>query len=256
MIYASGVFLGSFTPGRLGDLGKAEYLRREYRLSWESALSTAIADRIFDLFLMALLGIWAIWWFGVWDLVSGLWAPVPAGWIMLLTGAIIALILLCWHMWTRGSGSSSPTSAAAGWFHRFGTASGLLDGQIIMRGAALTATAYGLYFGQTLILADIIGFPLSSLDTVAAITLVGLAAFLPISVAGLGTREAILALLLAERAVPNSLEVALLYSGLFFFFFFVVPGLLGGVCWLKIPPAGESEIDAPVALGATNLVKG
>ena len=70
---------------------------------------------------------------------------------------------------------------------------------------------------------------------VAAIVLVGLAAFLPISVAGFGTREGLLALVFAHRAVPDSLEMALAYSGLFFGFCFAVPALMGFACWLKNP---------------------
>ena len=50
--YASGIFVGTFTPGRLGDLSKALYVRQERDISWESALSGAVLDRLFDVLFM------------------------------------------------------------------------------------------------------------------------------------------------------------------------------------------------------------
>jgi uncharacterized membrane protein YbhN (UPF0104 family) len=100
---------------------------------------------------------------------------------------------------------------------------------------ALTGLAYAVYFAQTALLAQALGLALSVPDVVAAIVLVGLASFLPISVAGLGTREGLLALIMGHRGIPHSLEAALAYSGLFFLFCFAVPAALGFACWLKNP---------------------
>jgi len=101
--------------------------------------------------------------------------------------------------------------------------------------AALTGLAYTIYFAQTVALARGLGLPLGDWDIIASIVLIGLASFLPLTVAGLGTREGGLALIMAHQAVPNSLEVSLAYSVLFFAFCFLVPGLFGFACFCHRP---------------------
>ncbi|GAI33117.1 unnamed protein product [marine sediment metagenome] len=57
--------------------------------------------------------------------------------------------------------------------------------------------------------------------------------FLPISISGLGTREAILSFLLLPRGI--SLELILAYSLEVLLVFFVAGGLMGVVAWFLKP---------------------
>ena len=225
-IYAIGIFLGSVTPGRLGDLAKAWYVRSEGKLDWDQALAGALADRLFDVGFMGLLAIWALFQLEL----RGLWADDG---LALYLGSGLAFALLLGH-----------AADFKSWFKarkEFGFLLGLKEeiGRLLRvagPGAALlTLLAYAVYFAQTVLMARAMGLALAPGDVVAAIVLVGLAAFLPISVAGFGTREGLLALIFAHRVVPNSLEMALAYSGLFFGFCFAVPALMGFACWLKNP---------------------
>ena len=95
--------------------------------------------------------------------------------------------------------------------------------------------AYGVYFSHTYLLASQLGLELSFADVAAATVLIGLAAFLPLSVAGLGTREGVLVLVMIYKGVPNSLEAALAFAALFFLACYVFPALLGLGCWLLNP---------------------
>lgn len=235
MLYSSGIFLGSFTPGRLGDLGKALYLRQEQGLSWEKAMAGTLADRLLDLLVMVALGGWALVHL---DLLEGWWS---------------------WAAWGLGG------LAAAGWifallrkrvcdqlrqhpFYRFCRAMGLE-----MRGLAgwagvwmlgLTLLAYLLYFSQTVLLARAQGLALSAADVSAAIVLVGLASFLPVSIAGLGTREGLLIFILGRQGIAESTEAGVAYSLLFFISCFVFPAAVGALCWLKapLPLKGQRDI--------------
>ncbi len=231
LVYSSGIFLGSFTPGRLGDLGKALYLRRELGLTWEKALAGAVADRLLDLAVMLVLGVWALFQLGL----------VRVGWVPWI-GAGVGLLMVGWFfaLSTRMNRNTGLLPALRA--NRFGR---LLRGMAAemaglagwpgVRMVALTAMAYGLYFTQTYLLARAQGLPLSAAEVSAAVVLVGLASFLPISIAGLGTREGILILIMGQRGVAASTEAGVTYSTLFFLSCFVFPAAVGALCWLKAP---------------------
>ena len=232
--YASGIFVGTFTPGRLGDLSKALYVRQEREVSWESALVGAVLDRLFDVLFMGCLAIWAVVHLDLLGAIRLLIGSIvygfhPSGLVfaallgVLLIGALSALLL---HRLGRAlkafvfslRGECKSLIRSVGWY-----------------AVALTGLAYTIYFAQTVALARGLDLPLATSDIIASVVLIGLASFLPLSVAGVGTREGGLALIMAHRAVPDSLEAALAYSALFFAFCFLVPGLLGFACFWHKP---------------------
>lgn len=234
--YAAGVFLGVFTPGRLGDLAKALYARDERGLPWSQALAGAVLDRLFDVACMGLVALWALahlGWMGDWGegaLSSG------RGWA--LGGLFFAVGAGTWfagRALLRSPSDRAPLGRLAAFLRRMGRQVGVLFRAAGKSALALTLLAYAIYFAQTICIAQALYLPLSAADVVASIALVGLASFLPLSVAGLGTREGLLALIMAHRAVPESLEAALAYSALFFAFCFAVPGLLGFACFWARP---------------------
>ena len=232
--YASGIFLGTFTPGRLGDLSKALYVRQERDISWERALSGAVLDRLFDLLFMFCMAIWAVVHLDLLGAIRPYWVVIVDA--PHVSGLVFALVLVAFLV----------VALVVPPLRRLGRVFGVFisslrgECETLMRlvgwhAAALTGLAYAIYFAQTVALARGLNLPLGALDIIASIVLVGLASFLPLSVAGLGTREGGLALIMAHRAVPDSLEASLAYSALFFAFCFVVPGLLGFACFWHRP---------------------
>lgn len=231
MVYSSGIFLGSFTPGRLGDLAKALYLREEQGVSWEKAMAGALTDRLFDLAVMVALAFWALFRLNLlYDWVSWMvWGVASlgiGGWIFAFKGRTIlgqALFsrLRQQRLYQFVRGMRLEMRGLVGW------AGGWMIG--------LTLLAYALYFSQTFLLAQAQGLALSAADVSAAIVLVGLASFLPISIAGLGTREGLLIFILGRKGIPESTEAGVVYSLLFFSTCFVFPAAVGALCWLKAP---------------------
>jgi uncharacterized protein (TIRG00374 family) len=245
--YATGVFLGAFTPGRLGDLAKAFYARQERGLQWDKALAGALLDRLFDVLFMACLALWALLHLGVeadWDR----WLGVAVG-LCVISGLVFAFL---WSSRRRGISfyeKGSPLGLVIAFIATLRGELRHLTRAVSWGAWGLTFLAYSIYFTQTVYLARAMHLPLTEADVVAAIVLVGLASFLPLSVAGLGTREGILALVMARRAVPDSLEAALAFSALFFLFCFVVPGLMGFACFWARP----FSLDALRAQTASSL---
>ena len=245
-IYATGVFLGSFTPGRLGDLAKSIYLRQEFDMPWEQAAAATLTDRLFDLLLLSTLGVWALYHFEFWPAQARNWVLGAAG-----VGVVFALLcrsVVPWGTLGRRLVRFGPIRFVAG-LRAEGIRSVRIAGG---RALALTVAAYASFFLQTEFLARALELPLTVSDVTAAIVLVGMASFLPISIAGFGTREGILAMVMAERGVPNYFEVALTYSALFFAFCFLIPSAFGFLCWLRRPISLESVRDR-TAVGSMNL---
>ena len=244
-IYATGIFLGSFTPGRLGDLAKSIYLRRERDMPWEQAAAATLIDRMFDVLLLSTLGVWALYHFDVWPAQAWNWAVAAAG-------IGVGFALLCrsavpWRSLGERLGHFGPFRFFAGL-----KAEGIRSVRIAGgRALALTVVAYASFFLQTEYLARALELPLTVSDVTAAIVLIGIASFLPISIAGFGTREGILAFVMAARGVPNYFEAALTYSALFFAFCFLIPSAFGLLCWLRRPIALDVVRSGPAAGSVT-----
>jgi uncharacterized protein (TIRG00374 family) len=99
------------------------------------------------------------------------------------------------------------------------------------RPVVLTVVTYLLFFCQCYLVSRALDLPATFFTLAAAMAMTNLIALLPISIAGLGTREAALFLLLGSTGV--SLEFILTYSMAIFIVTFVVTGLMGSVAsWI------------------------
>jgi glycosyltransferase 2 family protein len=230
-VYSIGVFLGSFTPGRLGDIGRALYLRQDKLIPWEKAMAGSLIDRLFDVIVVLVLGIWANYHFKLFD-------TMPIEFIGLI-GCLFFFVFLFLNKNVMGFGDLIFNKLRSYRLFSFITAtldemSGLVS-WIGLVGLILTIVAQGVYCAQTMLLLHVLGISLSFGDVVGIVSLISLAAFLPISIAGLGPREAVIAIVFAKRSIPHFLESTLSYSGLFIVFCYLLPVAIGGVYWLKNP---------------------
>ena len=232
-IYAIGFFLGVITPGRMGDMAKAAYVGQQPGLSVERALASTFFDRILDLALLACMLLWAILHLGL----GSWWRANSPGWSFY--AAALALLLLVtmagWRLFDGAFGERFRTSKWGRLACGIAGEMGPLANRTGLQAVGITCAAYALYFSHTYLLAQLLGLGLSFADVVAMTVLIGLAAFLPISVAGLGTREGVLVLVMTYKEIPNALEAALTYAALFFIACYVFPALLGLLCWLRTP---------------------
>jgi uncharacterized membrane protein YbhN (UPF0104 family) len=93
--------------------------------------------------------------------------------------------------------------------------------------------AYALFFWQGWLLALALDLPLGMVYLAVCLSVAGVAALLPISFSGLGTRDAILILLFAPLGLAA--EEAVAFSTLFFLTFYVGGGALGAIAWQVKP---------------------
>ncbi len=193
LYYALGIFLGAATPGQAGDTLKAWYLKEEgYDLG--AALLSTLIDRIFDLLIMGLLALSGL--YILWQYFPGMTLVLVL--VGLLAGIVLALSLLLSRRWRdllieRVLRYLVPAGLRR--FLREHDIRAYLD-RFFMRWPSLllclgiSLVSFSTTFFRLWLLLPAIGrsLPLSLfLPTMALMVLGSL-----LSVAGLGTREAIL----------------------------------------------------------------
>ena len=226
--YMVGILFGLFTPGRLGELYRAYDVHRECRVPLGQALPSVIADRLFDLIAVLLAGI----------LAAAAFVPAADVAVVLAGLAVVLLLPLTalGHAPTatriegffqrRARGPGGKAFALAGEMVRHLAA---FDGPVLALSAIYTVIALGNYFGQCYLLALAVGLDVGFFQVAGAVALGTLVTLIPISIGGIGTRDAaIVAYLTALGVQPAD---ALAFSIVMFGVFHVGGAVMGLVCW-------------------------
>jgi uncharacterized protein (TIRG00374 family) len=234
LAYFGSLFVGFLTPGRLGEFVKAVHVQRDCRVSLARAFSSVLGDRLFDLCALLTVGASALLTF-----------TFKGSEVLKLVAAVLTLALPLVLFLNR---------TVFGWLRRLGIKMGRLGRKLFVRGSwllemrqglrqltwasiitalLLTGLAYTLFFSQCYLLAVALGLPVDYVHVSHAVALGSLATLLPISISGLGTREATIVAYLAMRGVSE--EPALAFSMLIFSTFYVAGGLMGAVAWWAKP---------------------
>jgi uncharacterized protein (TIRG00374 family) len=233
LAYFASIFIGFLTPGRLGEFGRALYLRDDPNAKSGAGFSSVLADRLFDLYALLLIGSAAIFslggrqywlWTGLFFLVSLFplvlfLHDVSFNWLKTFAGRLGRV----------GTRLFDPN----GWL--VGMRYGLLQmGKgILIVSTVLTVTAYLVYFTQCFLLSMALAIEVSFVSVMFAVALGSLVTLLPFSISGLGTREA--TIIAYMSTVGISAETALSFSFLVFVTFYVVCGLIGAMAWFVHP---------------------
>ena len=190
--------LAAWTPGRIGDFSKAVSVSRDCGVSFGKAASSVIADRLLDLLAVTLVA----------AVGAFLLGPV-AGTVTWCLVALAAVIVWVLFRWTTTVGRTRARSA----LDRVGLArAGREMGEALagleemvrpswgrMSATVVPATILGtlLAFLQGYLVAAGLGLTVSFVRLSAALGAASIASLLPLSVSGIGLREATLMLYLS-----------------------------------------------------------
>ncbi len=209
-LYAFGMAAGSLTPGQAGDFIKAWNLNQDgYSLS--TALLSNVLDRLFDIAVLVLLAS-----SGLLLLGSDFLSLLPAL-LALLVGLFAGLVVLSIPAWRNklvGLALKVVLRRKAG-LEQANSEIRLRPVRFI-RVFVLTLAATGLVLFRVWLLALALGLNLNFLELVASSSLATVAALIPISIGGIGTRDFALKAILAkigysvEKAVSLSTFILLL----------------------------------------------
>lgn len=226
-----GNFLGLATPARVGDFAKALYLAGRGGNSFARAGATIFVDRLLDVSVLAILGM------SVLLQSRGRLIMLPLVLIALLVPLLAAKRRLGERLLRRVFRKIAPGAhrdRVGDEFDAFyrQVSSLLTRGRLILP-FALTVFSYALIILGVSRIAEGLRVELP-LDFVASsVVLAIFVALLPISVGGLGSREAVLIACFAQRGLPAESAVSL--SIVFFALFYLAPATVGAILWQRRP---------------------
>lgn len=253
LAYFGSIFIGFLTPGRLGEFVKALHVSRDCRVSIGQAFSSVLVDRLLDFYVLLIVGGSALLSLVVQQNGSLTDSLVGLALLMLLAVVPLACFLndgIFGFVQQQGKkigrvgrwlfAPESPLLQLRQGFKQ-------LSWGWLLAGVALTICANGVFFGQCYLLAYTLGLSLSFVQVASAVALGSLITLIPVSISGMGTREATIIAYLGTAGVAA--EQALGFSLLVFATFYAGGGLLGAVAWW-LKPVPLSAIRQP---GATNV---
>jgi uncharacterized protein (TIRG00374 family) len=216
-IYVASLALGLVTPGRAGEFARVHYLSRLGHAS-SRAMAAAVVDRLGDLAWMVAAGYLGLS-FYVWE----------DGWSRLWLPASVVLIIACLFLILRRKTISSPQadnqeragrlSKIKTWVIEIWSTMANLRISLIALLLLLTAAAWLVQYLQGMVFCRALGLGLSFWDLAVFISVAALMSVLPVSVAGIGTRD--LALVYLFGKVGQAPAAAIAFSGLLLFNFVV-----------------------------------
>jgi uncharacterized protein (TIRG00374 family) len=234
LAYFGSLFVGFLTPGRLGEFVKAMYVSQDDNVSFAKAFSSVLADRLFDLYALLLVGIAAL----LTLTVENTAVVALTGSALLLTLPLVLFLNDTTFRWLQQAGlrlgrPGQKIFARESWLLEMRQGLCELRWQWLLMATGLTVLAYAILFGQCYLLALALKVPAGFVPVSYAVALGSLVTLLPISISGLGTREAAMIAYLSTIGV--SAEAALSLSLLIFITFYIVGGLMGAVAWWMNP---------------------
>ncbi|OGY48522.1 MAG: hypothetical protein A3B89_00365 [Candidatus Buchananbacteria bacterium RIFCSPHIGHO2_02_FULL_40_13] len=233
LIYGAGIYFGTITPGKLGDLIKILYLKSGGHSTGKSSVSV-IADRLADLIFLLAIGYLSMLFFAKFFMAE----------IIIIT--IIILLIIITGLLLKNELFKKSINKVFLWFipTKYKTSLTLNFQDLIADFKiyrfknylilfTLTALAWFFYYLQMLFLAKSLDLGDITFTYLAmSVTIAAIVTLIPISIYGLGTRDA--ALLFLFSLININSEKTITFS-LLILFMSLLYGLIGFICWLKKP---------------------
>lgn len=235
--YNSSLGAGYATPGRVGEFVKALYLRQDEDVPLGQAISSVVMDRLFDLYLLLMTA-----WGGM--VIFSLPGPLSTvAVVVLVLGALAPLLILIPVMARRLTvllmrllpilGVARYREEIKRTLNGFDRGMEQLLSIRLLFPLLVTGVAYAVFYLQCYLIALALRLPLSYAYAAFCVSIASLLALLPISISGLGVRDATFLALLLPLGVTA--ELAISYSLLILLVFNVFGGALGAIAWFMKP---------------------
>ena len=228
LVYMSALYIGYITPGRLGEFVKVLYLKSDKGISLSKGFSNVLLDRVFDLYILVILGFIGIWKFDILSQLSGTFLIISFIFAMLpliifnkqLAGKFFKLIF-----------NLTVVNNVKGKIEKnfedfYDGVSQLIDIRLIIPGL-LTCIAYAVLVCQAYILVLSIGQDINIITVSYLMAITSIVTFIPITVSGIGTRDSVLIYLFSILGLTQ--ENALVFSFLIFITLYFFNGIIGAI---------------------------
>ena len=231
--YFAAVFAGLMTPGRLGELAKGVFLKQHRIASISRSLPSVMTDRFLDLVVLLALALLA---FPHFDLI-----PHAGKVSALALGLMVTLIALGLN-WLVASqqllaiASKIKTRLKSNWsgtLDDFVAGSRALISTGLLASLVWTLAGYAVFFMQTNAIGHAIALPADFMTIARVVSISILVGFIPITFAGLGTRDAMLIFLFGLAGVDQA--SALSFAILYIFVNVICLGVISFLFWFFLP---------------------
>jgi uncharacterized membrane protein YbhN (UPF0104 family) len=233
LAFLTSLYLGMLTPGRVGDVLRAQYLRRDLDVPYAEGVASVVVDRLCDLYvLVVFVAVGAVRYAPVlagrlaWVTWAGVAATVLGPLVLLVPGVADAVL-------GRAFARLSPEGGAAGWA-RFLEAVRAQVGRPLLFTLPVTVATFVVNYAQGWLIARAIGLPMTILDATCLLAIASLLGLLPISVSGFGVRELFFSL--AFPMLGFTAADGVTFGLLVFFVIYLVIVAIGFVSWQIAPP--------------------
>jgi len=234
LMYLTGMYIGIITPGRVGEFIKGFYLKNEKNVSLSKAFSSILVERLFDLFVLITLGCLGLAIFSL-PRQQSLAILAVVSVIILAAGILLSKKLtrrVIQFVYKRTMLRSYRKKIDES-VNDFYLGIEELKKLRLVIPLLTTVFAYLLFYTQGYLIAKSLNIPISFFYLVFCISLVSLVALIPISISGVGTRDATLIVLFSVQGLTKEAAVSLSLGLLFVFY--VSAGGMGALAWLKRP---------------------
>ncbi|WP_437795071.1 lysylphosphatidylglycerol synthase transmembrane domain-containing protein [Sorangium sp. So ce693] len=244
--YATSLYVGMLTPGRVGDLLRIRYLRHDLGVPYAEGLATIVMDRLCDLYVLAAfvaVGVahysavivgrlaWVTW--------GGIALTVLAPLVLLIPGLAERLLLALSRKIAKDPSENAEPGAAS----RFLVALRAHVGRGLLFTLPVTVVTFVVNFVQGYLIARALGISLSLFDVTCLLSIASLLGLLPISVAGAGVREFFFSLIFP--ALGFTAEHGVSFGLLVFAAMYLILIAIGFVSWQLAPPPTAPASSTP-----------
>lgn len=225
----AGDTLNLVLPSKAGDLSKALFLRTQGRLGLSYGLNLVAFEKLLDLSALCLLLVLGVVWAGRFDAL-GIAALVGASAVIGATAALCLWPLLrSGQPHGQGTGSGRPPGALA---ERIGATlarTSQVVGDLVSRGTAfgtiiaISVAIWIMHLAQIFVFFLTLNSTVPPFEVAALVPVAIFVGLLPVTIAGIGTRDAAMVFLFAPLDGPARIAGVALLTHLRY----IVPGLAG-----------------------------
>lgn len=231
LMYAASVYMGTITPGKIGEFVKVLYLRKD-KHPFGKSFATVILDRLFDLISLVVLTYFGILLF--YTIFKNAVTIVSIGFLGLFFLAVVSIhkkkyiIGILEYCISNLFPNKNRSSAISDFYN------GLISLNIIQFASAMLITLLGwaVYITAMYMLALSINIEITLLYLATCVAISTVITLIPISISGIGTRDATLVILFSFEGLSS--ESAIAFSTLILFLY-AVNGFVGLLAWMKKP---------------------
>lgn len=237
--FLTSLYAGMLTPGRLGDILRAAYLRSEVGAPYSEGIASVVMDRLCDLYVLAVFVAFACVRYSsvisgklAWIVWAGVAGTVVGPLVLLIPGIAELPLSRIYKRMARGEGGQAG-------FERFLAALRANVGKPLLATIPLTIATFLVNYLQGWLIARSMGLDMSFVDATSLLAVASLLGLLPVSVSGVGVREAFFALVFP--ALGFSIGAGVTFGLLVFFVIYLVIAAIGFLAWqVSPPPSGDA----------------